>query len=179
MGIVTGAIFSESELRAVAQALGDTETGLTNGEIDELLQLSGVADELGPATKWKRIFVNLWNRQARDGHRKACLAFVRKAMKPERYLRQPERFGVMRDSLNKALSFAGLEMDEAGELHRAGRVHTLSEAERRARELRSDLQARCASIRTCLRFAAPSLWLTTTFTPCRRRPRASSTSCAG
>ena len=52
MSIVTGRIFSESELRAVAQALGDTEQGLTNAEIDELLQLCGVADEHGPGTKW-------------------------------------------------------------------------------------------------------------------------------
>src|SRR3546814_19322125 len=114
MGIVTGSIFSESELRAIAQTLGDTDSGLTNAEIDELLQLCGIADEVGPGTKWRRIFVNLWNRQAHDGHRKACLAFIRKAMKPERYLRNPDRFAAMRRSLNMALSFAGMEMDEAG-----------------------------------------------------------------
>jgi uncharacterized protein (TIGR02391 family) len=143
MGIVTGAIFSESELRAVAQALGDTEAGLTNAEIDELLQLSGIPDEFGPGTKWKRIFVNLWNKQANDGHRKSSLAFIRKAMKPERYLRNPQRFSTMLASLNMALSFAGLEMNDAGDLRRVTRVHTITEAERRAKELRADLQARC------------------------------------
>jgi len=142
MGAITGKIFSESELRAVAQALGDTEGGLTNSEIDELLQVCGVADEMGPGTKWKRIYGNLWNRQARDGHRKAILAFIRKAMKPERYLRQPARFEAMRSSLNVALSFAALELDETGALHNAERIHTLTEAERRANELRSDLQVR-------------------------------------
>ncbi len=40
------------------------------------------------------------------------------------------------------LSFAGLAIDEAGQLHAAGQVHTLAEAERRARELRSDLETR-------------------------------------
>jgi uncharacterized protein (TIGR02391 family) len=139
---MTGRIFSESELRAIAQALGDTDSGLTNAEIDDLLHHCGIADEHGPGTKWKRLYVDLWNRQVRDGHRKASLAFVRKAMKPERYLKAPERFATLRANLNMALSFAGLEIDEAGELHSAGRVHTLTEAEQRARELHSDLQTR-------------------------------------
>lgn len=142
MGVATGPIFSESELRAAARALGETNTGLTNAEIDELFQICGIPDDFGPGTKWKRIFVNLWNKQARDGHRKASLAFIRKAMKPERYLRQSERLAAMRESLNLALSFAGLELDEAGKLHGTSRVHTLTEAERRARELHADLQVR-------------------------------------
>jgi hypothetical protein len=77
-------LFSESELRAVAEALGDTNDGLTNTEIDELLHLCQVHDDFGPGTKWRRIYVNLCNQQARDGHRQAILAFIRKAMKPER-----------------------------------------------------------------------------------------------
>jgi len=135
-------LFSESELRAAAQALGETEGGLSNAEIDELLHLCGVPDDFGPGTKWKRLYVSLWNQQARDGRRKASLAFIRKAMKPERYLRDPNRFASMRANLNKALSFAGLEVNDAGELHGAGQVHTLAEADRRARELRSDLKIR-------------------------------------
>ncbi len=135
-------LFSESELRSAAEALGDTNDGLTNTEIDELLHLCRVHDDFGPGTKWRRIYVNLWNQQASDGHRQASLAFIRKAMKPERYLKAPERFSFMQASLNKALSFAGLAIDEAGQLHAARQVHTLAEAERRARELRSDLETR-------------------------------------
>jgi len=142
VGVITEKIFSESELRAIAQALGDTDIGLTNAEIDELLHVCKVRDEHGPGTKWKRLYVNLWNRQARDGHRKASLAFIRKAMRPERYLRNPERFAAMRANLNMALSFAGLELDDAGELHNVDRVRTLSQAERRAKELHEDLQLR-------------------------------------
>ncbi len=129
-------------MRAIAQALGDTDVGLTNMEIDELLQLCQILDEFGPGTKWKRLYVNLWNQQTRDGHRKAALGFIRKAMKPERYLKVPGRFATMRTTLNVALSFAGLELDETGALGSVDRVHTLSEAERRAGELRADLQVR-------------------------------------
>src|SRR3546814_9789335 len=48
----------------------------------------------------------------------------------------------MRASLNMALSFAGLAVDETGELHAVDRAHTLTEAEHRAKELRADLQLR-------------------------------------
>ena len=51
MGRVTGKIFSESELRAVAQALGDTDHGLTNAEIDELLRLCQVRDEFAQGSR--------------------------------------------------------------------------------------------------------------------------------
>ena len=142
MGNVGTTLFSESELQAIAGALGDTENGLTNTEIDELLHHCRVPDDYGAGTKWKRIYVCLWNKQARDGHRKTSLAFIRKAMKPERYLRNPKRFQVMLANLNMALSFAGLEVNEAGKLHTIDRVHTLSEAERRAKELRTGMEVR-------------------------------------
>jgi uncharacterized protein (TIGR02391 family) len=136
------AVFNEGQLQAIAQALGETANGLTNSEIDELLQLCRVQDEYGSGTKWRRIYLNLWNQQSRDGHRKTILGFIRKAMRPERYLRNPERFATIRTDLNKALSFAGLFLDEAGQLHSVDKVDTLPEAERRARELRHDLEAR-------------------------------------
>lgn len=39
--------------------------------------------------------------------RKAVLAFIRHTMKPERYIRSPEKFEPMRANLNVALAFAG------------------------------------------------------------------------
>ena len=139
---MTEKIFSESQLRAIAQALGDTSDGLSNSEIDEIFSFCRIQDEVGPNTKWKRIFYNLWNYQVRDKNRRRSLAFIRHAMKPERYLKDPDRFTVMLDLLNKALSFSGLEMDEAGSLSSTTQVTTLKEAEQRAKLLRSDLEAR-------------------------------------
>lgn len=48
----------------------------------------------------------------------------------------------MRANLNKALSFVGLAVDESGHLNGVKRASTLSEAERRAAELRADLAQR-------------------------------------
>jgi uncharacterized protein (TIGR02391 family) len=137
-----GECFSESQLLAIAHALGDTDHGLTGSEIGDLLQLCRVSDEFAGATKWKRVYYTLWNRQCSDNDRRAVLAFIRKAMKPERYLRDSERFAVLRANLNRALSFAGLEVAEDGALRRVERATTIEEAEQRAADLRAALLAR-------------------------------------
>lgn len=63
-------------------------------------------------------------------------------MSPARYSRQPHRYEPMRAALNQALAFAGLVVDEAGKLSSAEAATTLPEAQRRARELRADLEGR-------------------------------------
>jgi uncharacterized protein (TIGR02391 family) len=68
------------------------------------------------------------------------LAFIRYAMKPESYARLPGRYDPMRARLNRALLFAGLKVEANGELVAAEAAQTLSEAQRRANELRADLE---------------------------------------
>jgi len=63
-------------------------------------------------------------------------------MKPERYTKQPERFEPMRANLNQALAFSGIAIDAKGELSSVTRAETLTEAARRADELRADLTRR-------------------------------------
>jgi uncharacterized protein (TIGR02391 family) len=70
------------------------------------------------------------------------LAFIRKAMRPERFLRCPERFEPMRALVNGAVAFAGLAIDESGVITPVEQARTLSEAQRRAQELRADLATR-------------------------------------
>ena len=63
-------------------------------------------------------------------------------MKPARFSREPQRFEPLRALLNQALAFAGLVVDEAGRLTTAEAARTLPEAQRRARELRADMEGR-------------------------------------
>lgn len=86
--------------------------------------------------------MNMWNQQIRDGNRSSVLAFIRKAMKPARYVHNPEKFSTMKDSLNIALAFCGLEVDDTGALLATKKVHTLSEAETRAKELQEEMTLR-------------------------------------
>ena len=86
-------------------------------------------------------FVDAWLKDPRNP-RWVAKPTVAYAMKPERYARCPERFEPMRMNLNRAVAFAGLAVDASGELSAAERAWTLSDAERRAQELRQNLTAR-------------------------------------
>lgn len=136
------AVFAQSTLEAIAAALGETEEGLTGTEIGHLLVTCGMNDPTPTLTKRHRLYNALAESQNRRGDRGAVLKFIRQSMKPERYLRSPDRFEPMRANLNGALLFDGHAVDEAGTLVRVERARTLSDAERRADELRADLSAR-------------------------------------
>lgn len=133
--------FTQEQLEAVAGALGDTDGGLTGTEIGQIFELAKLTDP-GPDTKWRRIYNAFAASQNAVQDRRCVLAFIRFAMKPARYSRQPGRYEPMRSNLNRALAFAGLVVTEAGELKAAKAATTLAEAQRRARDLRSDLETR-------------------------------------
>ncbi|MFK5596145.1 TIGR02391 family protein [Methylobacterium sp. HMF5984] len=134
--------FTQSELEAIANALGDTADGLTGGEIGHLLRSCGIPDPSPSLNKRHRTYDAFVGSQNARQDRTAILAFIRKAMKPERYLRDPGRQEPLRAKLNAALSFAALAVDESGCLVASTKATTVSEARRRAGELRSDLQSR-------------------------------------
>lgn len=134
--------FTQSELEAIAAALADTSDGLTGSEIGHILATLKMADPAPMMTKWKRLHNAFVERQNYSQNRRAILQFIREAMKPERYAKQPERFEPMRTNLNRALAFSGLAVSASGELSSAARAETLTEAQRRADELRVDLTSR-------------------------------------
>ena len=134
--------FTQGQLEAIAQALGDTSEGLTGSEIGHLLGVCGIEDPDPAMTKWKRLFNAFAVHQNKTKDRRKILGFIRHSLKPDRYLRAPDRFEPLRQNLNRALAFAGLAVLESGKLVAAGKATTLSEAERIARELRADLQIR-------------------------------------
>lgn len=135
------ALFSQDQLEAIAGALGETDAGLTGPEIQYLLASSKMNDP-GPSTKRIRIYNAFAESQNSKQNRTNILEFIRLAMKPARYSRAPERYEPMRALLNQALAFAGLVVDQTGELKTAKVAQTLPEAQRRARELRGDLEGR-------------------------------------
>jgi Protein of unknown function (Hypoth_ymh) len=138
---VSMALFSQDQLEAIAGALGDTNQGLTGPEIQHLLTSSKMTDP-GPMMKRVRIFNAFVESQNTKQNRTNILEFIRLAMKPARYSRDPERYEPMRAQLNQALAFAGLIVDQAGKLMTAEVAQTLPEAQRRARDLRADLEGR-------------------------------------
>lgn len=135
------AFFSQDQLEAIAGALGDTTEGLTGPEIEYLLASCNIADS-GSMTKRLRIYNAFAECQNTKRNRTNILEFIRLAMWPARYNREPHRYEPMRARLNQALAFAGLVVDESGGLNSADVVQTLPEAQRRARDFRADLEGR-------------------------------------
>jgi hypothetical protein len=134
--------FSKSELEAIAQGLADTTDGLTGSEIGHILASLKMDDPTPDMTKWKRLHNAFVKRQNHSGNRRAVPQFIREAMKPARYARAQERYEPMRANVNRALAFVGLAVEADGEVVASDTAKTLTEAERRARELRADLTAR-------------------------------------
>jgi hypothetical protein len=93
-------------------------------------------------TKRHRLYNAFAHCQNNKQDRIPILAFIRYAMKPEHYAREPGRYEPMRANLNRALAFAGLAVEESGTLISVEQAQTLSEAQRRASELRADLELR-------------------------------------
>lgn len=134
--------FPQAQLEAIADALGDTEDGLTGAEIGHLLSMTSIKDTDPLMTKRKRLFNAFAHDQNSRGDRSRIIGFIRKAMTPARFLREPRRFEPLRLNLNRALSFSGLAVDDSGKLITASAATTLSEAAQRAQELRRDLVSR-------------------------------------
>jgi len=168
--------FSPSELEAIAAALGDTSEGLTGPEIGHILASLKMSDPTPTMTKWKRMHNAFVERQNYSQNRRAILQFIREAMRPERYAKQPERFEPMRANLNRALAFSGMAVSAAGELSGVARAETLTEAARRADELRADLTRRGVHA-DVLRFCRAELVAGNYFHAVLERPRASLTNC--
>ncbi|MQR00669.1 TIGR02391 family protein [Glaciimonas soli] len=134
--------FTQSQAQAIANALADTTEGLSNTEISHLLSACRMSDPAPQQTKRHRLFNAFAESQNTRQDRTAILAFIRKTMKPEIYVRQLDRFEVMRENLNRALAFAGLAVTADGELKAVEKANTIQEAAHRADELRSDLVRR-------------------------------------
>lgn len=138
----TKKLFTQSQLQAIGDALGDTSEGLTGSEIAHLLASAKMLDPSPDMTKRHRLYNAFVHSQSTRQDRLGILAFIRKSTRPELYARSPERFEPMRTNLNRALAFAGLAVGASGDLVGVERALTLTDAQRRADELRTDLAIR-------------------------------------
>src|SRR3546814_19752837 len=104
------AFFTQDQLKAIADALGDTEAGLTGTEIQHLFATCTLHDP-GPITKRVRIFNAFAKSQHDKQNRTHILELVRQAMKPTLYTRTRSRYEPTRAPDNHALAFAALVVD--------------------------------------------------------------------
>lgn len=159
MGNVSVRPFRSSTFESVAAILGETEGGLSNREIEELLSAARIDDPRVRAersnpqvraglayirmSKAERIRDALAEHQARTGVGSSLIGFLHAAMRPERYVDKPALFSTRRDRLNEVLAFEGLELHDDGRLrHRKESARTLTEAAMMAGAMSAELRRR-------------------------------------
>lgn len=143
MGAMTAAQpWTLAVLRGVADVLGDTAHGLTGGQITELLVRLQFPDPRPDASKRARLLEAFIGRQNQDQTAKRIVTFITHAMAPAGYVEQHDVFTWRQDHLNEVLTFAGLRVNDKGQVSRGSASSTLDEAARNAASLQSELLRR-------------------------------------
>ena len=158
--------FTQSDLEALANVLGDTNDGLTGSEIHHLL-LEAKIDDVDPAiTKRHRLFNAFAAFQNKYHCANNIIDFVKEALAPKRYVENKAGFETRRAAVNRVLAFEGLTITEAGEVAQTEKASTIAEVQLRVEDLKNKLTQHIALFST---IAMRSCWQTITFMPFSRR----------
>ena len=131
--------FSSGDMEALCKVLADTYSGLTGTEIAHTLAQINIVDPDPTISKWKRLFNALAENQNKRQSGNTVLSFIAIALQPTRYINNREHYESMLRSINTILAFHGLEFRDDGKFHTIKPVSTLTEAEKRAQNLKSSV----------------------------------------
>ena len=135
-------IFKEGQIERIAKILGDTENGLTGSEIGHTLEVVGVHDIDSLNTKWKRLYNALGTAQNERGSGNHILSFIARSLEPAKWAGKKSQYFILIENINIVLAFQGLEFKDDGKFYTTSKANTLSEAEKRAKKLRTVLEDR-------------------------------------
>lgn len=131
---------ANSEVEVLSRIVAECMTG---SQMNEIFRECGVRDTSNESTKWKRIYYTFLARQEIDGSPNAFLNFIKKSLKPVRFINgQNGDYDEILLEINKPLMLIGLQMTNEGKLLKIEAATTISEVERRTRDLVSELQKR-------------------------------------
>jgi len=135
-------ILDDNSLQAICDIIADTQSGLTGSKIGRLLQQQGIIDSDPMITKRHRLFAALNKKQQKDKCANNVFAFLQASMDPIRYAASPDFFEQRRSALNIVLALRGYEIRADGKIYRIDKVSTLSDAQKRAKNLGAKLLGR-------------------------------------
>lgn len=130
--------FQESHLKEIGKALADAAT---HAELTDLFRQFSIT-ECGGNPKWERMLLALSARQAQDRCGNNVANFIQVIMDPARFVKNPDWYAEIRNSVNQLLAFSGLHLWEDGKLNTVTQAKTITEAEKRAGRLRANLTQR-------------------------------------
>ena len=131
-----------SHIRAIAEAISGPPGGLTHSDIDYFLRDKGLPSERDGLNKWQRLFNGFADAINKNQNPAIVVSAIEYTLSPSRFFGQSDNLEPLRQGVNEPLALLGLAVTDEGRVIQSKRVTTLSQAERRARELRSDLTAR-------------------------------------
>ncbi|RNC85217.1 MAG: TIGR02391 family protein [Balneola sp.] len=133
---------TSGQVEKIAQILGNTEDGLTGSQIGQLLEQARIKDVDPNNTKWKRLYNAFANCQNKAGNSTCVFNFIHHALEPARYVGSKDVFEKRQEEINNVLAFVGFKFSDNGKFLKASKAKSLSEAEKKASQLRKKLQNR-------------------------------------
>lgn len=128
----------EAELESIARIFGDTSSGFSGSEIENILKICNLTDP-GPITKWRRIYESLQDSQQKYQVGNHVGKFIEESMKPARHLKNKNLWCQWKSDINVILSLLGMELNEAGKIIEAKRIHTIDQALQKVSSFRQKL----------------------------------------
>jgi hypothetical protein len=144
--VVKRKCFSLAVLKGISEILGDTNEGLTGSEIEHYLAQANIKDTFPLLKKSKRLFNAFGNYQNNTKCSNNILDFIALSLAPASYVNKPEEFIKKKNLINQQLSFIGYQFNHTGKFSEITQAKTITEAQRKADDLKSKLENRNAHI---------------------------------
>lgn len=129
----------DSVIESLSKALGEAAKG---SEISAVLAQCAMDDNSLHSTKWRRLHHVFQERQLQDRSANSVLRFTKTLLAPARFVGRNDEYEKHRHDVNVVLAFASLELREDGNIRRNTGSTTITEAERRASTMKTNLDGR-------------------------------------
>lgn len=134
--------FEQPVLEGICKVLGDYASG---SQITTYLSQVNIIDIDGPqCTKWRRLYSAFSFYQNHFQNNEKILEYISLECAPARYVNNEDAFYSLLNQINLQLAFCGLELLKNGKIQTVRQVETISEAQKRADNLKVKLEQRDA-----------------------------------
>lgn len=130
---------NQADILAIAKALADTEHGFTGTELSQLIPQCGFIDTDPTMTKYKRLYNAFAQRVTSEKSSNCIYGFIKDALSPARGLNDCTNHEKRRLKVNEVLMLHGIEINAKGQFIVVVKADTISEVQRRTKELRQRL----------------------------------------
>lgn len=130
---------SSSQIENISKLFGNL---LSGSKISKIFKDINVTDNSGESTKWRRLDFVFNFYLNRDKSIDTIIKFITEALSPVSFVNNIDEFKSAQTELNKTLIFSGLEYGTDGEFKKITNATTISEVQRRTKDLENKLKQR-------------------------------------